>query len=151
MSTISDRVAYLKGLCDGVKLSEQSDEGRVLRAVIDALGTVSEEMDRLQAAQGELESYIEDIDEDLEELEDTLFGDDEDDEDEGEEDEDGEDDDGEDGLIEYDCPHCGTSIYFDEEAFDLEEEHLCPNCGKPVFGEVPSDDEDDDEGDDDDE
>ena len=149
MSTISDRVAYLKGLCDGVKLSEQSDEGRVLRAVIDALGTVSEEMDRLQAAQGELESYIEDIDEDLEELEDTLFGDDEDDEDEDEDDED--DDDGEDGLIEYDCPQCGTSIYFDEEAFDLEEEHLCPNCGKPVFGEVPSDDEDDDEGDDDDE
>lgn len=145
MSTISDRVAYLKGLCDGVKLSEQSDEGRVLRAVVDALGTVAEEMDRLQAAHGELEAYIEDIDEDLEELEDALFGDEEDDEDEDED----EDDDEGDGLIEYDCPHCGTSIYFDEDAFDLEEEHLCPNCGKPVFGEVPGDDEDEDDEDDD--
>ena len=140
MTTISDRVAYLKGLCDGVKLSEQSDEGRVLRAVVDALGTVAEEFEKLQAAHGELEAYIEDIDEDLEELEDVLFGDEED-EDEDEEDEDDE----EEGLIEYSCPHCGTVIYFDEEAFDLEEEHLCPTCGQPVFGEVPGDDEEEDD------
>lgn len=139
MSTISDRVAYLKGLCDGVKLSEQSDEARVLRTIVDVLGTMAEEMDRLQAAHGELEAYIEDIDEDLEELEGALFGDEEDEE------EDEEEDDDADGLIEYDCPHCGTSIYFDEEGFDLEKEHICPNCGRPVFGEVPDDDDDDDD------
>lgn len=142
MSTISDRVSYLKGLCDGVKLSENTEEGRVLRAVIDALGTVAEEMDKLSEAHSDLEAYVEDIDEDLEEMENILFGDDEEDEDDEDEDEDDDEDDGEDGLIEYDCPHCGTSIYFDEEAFDLEEEHLCPTCGKPVFGETTSDDED---------
>ena len=57
---------------------------------------------------------------------------------------DDEDDDDEDGdaLIEYECPHCGTVIFFDEEAFDMEEEHLCPSCGRKVFEE---DEEDEDE------
>ena len=47
------------------------------------------------------------------------------------------------GLIEYECPHCGTVVFFDEEAFDMEEDHLCPNCNRKVFDE--EDEEDDEE------
>ena len=46
-----------------------------------------------------------------------------------------------DGLIEYECPHCGTVIFFDENAFDMEEEHLCPNCHRKVFEDDGEDDE----------
>ena len=112
---------------------------------------VAEKMEQAEEAHKELEEYVEDIDEDLSEMENALFGDEEDEEcscghhhhldDEDDEEEDDEEDD-DDGLIEYDCPNCGTSIYFDETAFDLEEEHLCPNCGKPVFGELPPEDGD---------
>ena len=49
-----------------------------------------------------------------------------------------------DGLIEYECPHCGTVIFFDENAFDMEEEHLCPNCHRKVF-EDDGEDGDDEE------
>ena len=54
-----------------------------------------------------------------------------------------DDEDG-DGLIEYECPHCGTVIFFDENAFDMEEEHLCPNCHRKVF-EDDGEDGDDEE------
>lgn len=154
MSQITDRAAYLKGLAEGMNISAESNEGKLLLALIDAYGLMAAKIEQAEEAHKELEEYVEDIDEDLTEMENALFGDEDDedgcscghhhfdDEDDEDEDEDDEDEDEDDGLIEYDCPNCGTSIYFDETAFDLEEEHLCPNCGKPVFGEVPPTDED---------
>ena len=65
--------------------------------------------------------------------------------DEDDEDEDGEyDEDDEDAgvdFIEYECPHCHTSVYYDQEAFDLEEEHLCPECGRELFPNAPDEEE----------
>ena len=46
----------------------------------------------------------------------------EDEEDEEDDEEDEDDDEDGDGLIEYECPHCGTVIFFDENAFDMEED-----------------------------
>ena len=153
MSQITDRAAYLKGLAEGLGVNTDSKEGKLLLALVDAYALVAEKMEQSEEAHKELEEYVEDIDEDLSEMENALFGDEEDeecscghhhhlDDEDDEEDDDEDEDDGDDGLIEYDCPNCGTSIYFDETAFDLEEEHLCPNCGKPVFGEVPPEDDD---------
>ena len=79
------------------------------------------------------------IDSDVSDLEEVLFSEDENDEDDEEDDDDNDDEDG-DGLIEYECPHCGTVIFFDEDAFDMEEEHLCPNCHRKVFEEDGDDD-----------
>ena len=58
---------------------------------------------------------------------------------------DDEDDMDDDELIEYECPHCGTVIFFDGEAFDMEEEHLCPNCHRSVFEEDENEAQEDDE------
>ena len=44
-------------------------------------------------------------------------------------------------FIEYECPHCGASVYYDQSAFDLSEEHPCPSCGKELFPETPDEDE----------
>lgn len=132
MSTISDQVSYLKGLAEGLKIDEKDNNGKLLLAIIDALSTVSTAIDKIESEQKEMDDYVKDIDDDLSDIEEILFGDDEEeDDDEEEEEEDGE----EDGLIEYDCPHCDTTIFFDETAFSMEEDHKCPNCGKPIFGE----------------
>ena len=142
MSTISDQVAYLKGLADGMKITDADNTGKLMLAIIDTLGAMSSAIGQVEASQKELDDFVEDIDSDLSEIEEILFGDDEDDEDDDDEDEDEDDDD----LIEYDCPHCDTTIFFDSEAFSMEEVHLCPNCGKPVFGdEDEEDDQDEDE------
>ena len=145
MSKMSEKVAYLKGLAEGLGVTGESREDKLMLAVIDALEAFAQQGEETAQKLDELEQYVEEIDSDVSDLEEALFSeDDEDDEDDDEDGDDDEDDGGEDddGLIEYECPHCGTVIFFDEEAFDMEEEHLCPNCHRPVFDE----DDDGDEG-----
>ncbi len=148
MSKMSEKVAYLKGLAEGVGVSADSDKGKLMLAIIDALDAFAEESKETGAKLDELQEYVEEIDNDVTDMEEVLFsldeGDDDEDDDEYDEDDDyDEEDDDEDGLIEYECPHCGTVIFFDEEAFDMEQEHLCPNCNRKVFeeDEEPQDDE----------
>ena len=143
MSKMGEKVAYLKGLAEGMRLDAGSDQGKLLLAMIDAMEAFASEHEDTCAQLDELQQYVEEIDSDVSDLEEALFSEDEDD---------GEDDDDEDGdgLIEYECPHCGTVVFFDEEAFDMEDKHLCPNCHRSIFDDEDSFDEDDNaEGDDD--
>lgn len=136
MSKISDRVSYLQGLAEGLDIDGESKTGRLLKAVIDVLGDVAKEMQRLEDEQNDLDEYVGSIDDDLAEVEEVLFDDDEDDD---------EDEDEEDDLIECECPHCGNTIYFDAEVFDLADDHNCPECGKPLFDEDDGEDDGDEE------
>ena len=150
MSKMGEKVAYLKGLAEGMRLDAGSDQGKLLLAMIDAMEAFASEHEDTCAQLDELQQYVEEIDSDVSDLEEALFS--EDDEDDEEDEDDGEDDDDEDGdgLIEYECPHCGTVVFFDEEAFDMEDKHLCPNCHRSIFDDEDSFDEDDNaEGDDD--
>ena len=148
MSKMSEKVAYLKGLAEGLGVSGESREDKLMLAVIDALEAFAQQSEETGGKLDELEQYVGEIDSDVSDLEEVIFSEDDDDE-LDEDDEDDEEDGGEDdGLIEYECPHCGTVIFFDEEAFDMEEEHLCPNCHRPVFdedGDQGGDDDSDDE------
>ena len=154
MSEVSKKVAYLKGMAEGMDLNEDTLQNRLILLMLEALEEISEELEAIEARQDEAEQYIDELDSDLGDVEEFLFADedeeDEDcccghhhhhfDEDEEEDEEYDEEDDGE-GIdfIEYECPHCKTSVYYDQEAFDLEAEHLCPECGKELF--PTSDDE----------
>ena len=40
--TISEKSAYLKGLMDGLKLSTESDEGKMISAIVDLVVTETE-------------------------------------------------------------------------------------------------------------
>ncbi|GHU71666.1 hypothetical protein AGMMS49992_06070 [Clostridia bacterium] len=136
MQVLSDRVAYLKGLAEGLAIGETSKEGRLISAIIEVLGDVVKVLSDLTDKHHELDEYVESIDEDLAELEEALLDEEEDvedDDDEDDDDDDEEDDDGYDGLIEYDCPHCGHTIYFDAETFDMQQDNTCPNCDKAIF------------------
>ena len=148
MSRMGEKVAYLKGLAEGMRLDAESDQGKLLLAMIDAMEAFASEHEDTCAQLDELQQYVEEIDSDVSDLEEALFS--EDDEDDDDADEDDEDDEDGDGMIEYECPHCGTVVFFDEEAFDMEEKHLCPNCHRSIFDDEDSFDEDDNaEGDDD--
>ena len=141
MSRMGEKVAYLKGLAEGMRLDAQSDQGKLLLAMIDAMEAFASGQEETCAQLDELEQYVDEIDSDVSDLEEALFA--EDDEDDEEYDGDEDDDEDGDGLIEYECPHCGTVIFFDEEAFDMEQEHLCPNCNRKVFEEDENDGDDD--------
>ena len=131
MSSINDRVAYLKGLAEGMKLSDETNEGKLLLKMLDVLEDMAEELTALRADHDELDEYVESIDDDLADMEEYLFDDEE---------EDAYDED--DQVVVYECPHCGNEVTFEIDGFDFEEENLCPSCGKPLF---PTDEEEEEE------
>ena len=142
MSSINDRVAYLKGLAEGMKLSDETNEGKLLLKMLDVLEDMAEELTALRADHDELDEYVESIDDDLADMEEYLFDDEDEDaydEDEDDEEEDGDEDD---QVVVYECPHCGNEVTFEIDGFDFEEENLCPSCGKPLF---PTDEEEEEE------
>lgn len=139
MSKMGEKVAYLKGLAEGLGVTAENDKGKLMLAVIDALEAFAQQSEETEDALHELQEVVGELDSDVGDLEEALLSEAEDDEDDEEEDDEEDDDD---GLIEYECPHCGTVIFFDEEAFDMEQEHLCPNCNRKVFEEDENDGDD---------
>lgn len=127
MNHLKEKVSYLKGLSDGLGLSQDTKEGKVLIAIIDLLDDMAEELATLNEVQEELDEYVDAIDQDLEQLEDEIYEDDEDDCFD------------EDGYIEVECPNCHETILLDEEMFDDEEEVLCPNCKEKLELEFDND------------
>ena len=139
MSKMGEKVAYLKGLAEGLGVTAETEKGKLMLAMIDTLEAFAEQAEETEEALHELQEVVDELDSDVGDLEEVLLSLDEDDDEEEDEDDDEE----EEGLIEYECPHCGTVIFFDEEAFDMEQEHLCPNCNRKVFEEDENDGDDD--------
>ncbi len=151
MSNLTDRASFLRGLAQGMQLNKESNEGKLLTEIIDVLGEMAKEMEKLQEAYDELNEYVESIDDDLADMEEVLFGEEdeeEDAEDIDDDDEDDEDDDEEEGdTISYACPHCGHELQFNAGDVDFDEDVICPACKKPVFPEYEADDDDDEDDD----
>ena len=113
---ITERVAYLKGLAEGMALNTEKGEGKLLSAVIDVLEDIALELEDLRDEQTELADGLDAVSDDLEDVEDVVFDD---------EDEDDED------CYATTCPTCGETIYFDETILE-DGEVLCPNCGEKL-------------------
>ena len=121
---ICEKIAYIKGLAEGLQLDETSKEGKILTAIIDLLGDITDEICEIEDGCDELCEQIDAVDEDLASLEEIIY-DDEDDEDCCDCD---CDDCCDDEVYEIECPACNDVIYLDADM--LEEEGMtCPNCG----------------------
>ena len=126
--TISEKVAYLKGLAEGLDLdTEKSKEGKLISVMIGILEELGLAVEDLEENALNLGEEIDVLSDDLADVEDVIFGDDDDDyDDDDEEDEDDEDYD--DDWFEVECPSCDEVLVVDEDA--LEEGYIkCPNCG----------------------
>lgn len=117
--TVSEKVAYIKGLAEGLDLAD-SKEAKLIKAIIECLDDISENIAEVEDDVYELAQQVDEIDEDLSNLEDDYY-DDEEDEDEDEEEE----------LYEVTCPKCNDTIYLDEETL-LDGGIDCPNCGEEL-------------------
>lgn len=122
--TISEKVAYIKGLAEGMELDTDSKEGKILSAIIDVLGDMCDEIDALDEAQVELAEQLDAVDEDLSDVETIIYEDDDEYDDDEYEDEYEDDDE----VYEVVCPECGDKIYLDEDML-LDGRIDCPNCG----------------------
>ena len=77
--TVSERVAYLKGLAAGIAMNADSAEGKLFAAVIDALQEVADEIDDINTVLVEYGEDIDAISEALEDVEDVVYDDEDDD------------------------------------------------------------------------
>lgn len=153
--TISEKSAYLKGLMDGLKLDTETNEGKMIAAIVDLLGDMSKRMVDIEDTTIAISDELDEIEEDLDAIEDFImdedddedwddeYEDDEDDyydpaeddadseEDAGDEPEEGFDFGDEDSTIyEVECA-CGNIIDFDEEVLESGS-IVCPNCGETL-------------------
>lgn len=112
---ISEKVAYIKGLMEGMKINTESDEGKLLAALLDVLDDVAFEIEDLADEIMELGDGMDVISDDLADVEDVVF--DEEDEDDDEEE-----------CFATTCPECEEEVFFDETVLE-DGEVVCPNCG----------------------
>ena len=156
---IGEKVAYLKGLAEGLELDTESKNGKLIAGILDALESVAETIDELQKDSESISDYIDDLDEDLGEVEEIVYGEKSVsfpphfkhkhhykhdkphikhgyicDKFSGCEDKDDDDiDDGEDELddsVEIKCPICGDKIVVEVDALLDNDAITCPNCEK---------------------
>ena len=130
MSRLTDKISYLQGLAEGMKLNPEKETHRLILGILDVLGEAGDSFEALAEAHSELSDYVESIDEDLADLEADLYDEDEEDAEDEEEAE-------ENSVIEYECPHCGKLIEIDPDDVDFGEDARCPACGKELFPELP--------------
>ncbi len=118
---ICEKVAYIKGLAEGLNLDSETKEGKILAAVIDVLGDITEEICDIEDGCDAMLEQIDAVDEDLSAVEELIY----------DEDDDCDCDDCcdcDDDLYEVECPQCHDVIYLDEDML-ADEGITCPNCG----------------------
>jgi len=129
--SLTEKVAYIKGLAEGLALDKETKEGKLIDAILDVLEDVAYDIADLEENALDLAEEIDAISDDLADVEEVVFE---------EDDEDYDDYDDEDDMITVVCPACNEEIIVDEDILELGEIE-CPNCGENLEFEFDDDDE----------
>ena len=135
--TVSEKVAYLKGLAEGVGLDTETKEGKLMAAIIDTLEDIANELVELDENALSIGDELDAISDDLADVENFVFGDEDDDEYESGSEED------EEYQYSVECPSCGKEITLDESDIIMGE-IFCPECDEKLELDVEDDDGEDD-------
>lgn len=119
--TVTERVAYIRGLFEGMEINVDKKEGRILKEMLDLLEdmalSITDLEDENDALQEVLDTMIEDVYDEDDSYDDA-------DEDELDYDPDME-------LFQVVCPSCGEEIYVDESTLG-QGTISCPACGEEL-------------------
>ncbi|MDU7904290.1 MAG: zinc ribbon domain-containing protein, partial [Peptostreptococcaceae bacterium] len=61
MKYLYEEVAYLKGLAEGLEISEETKEGKIINKIVDVLESFADAIVELEEEQIELIDYVESI------------------------------------------------------------------------------------------
>lgn len=118
MMTVTEKAAYLKGLVEMAHFDADTDEVKIIKAMVDAIDEMALTIADLEDEVASLTEVVDEIDEDLGDVEECIYDDYCDDDD---------------CCCDDDC--CGD--HDDSDYFEVE----CPACGETL--EFDFDDEDD--------
>lgn len=130
--TVTEKVAYLKGLAEGLALDESKPETKIIKAMMDVLDELALTVSDLEDGMDLISEQLDAVDEDLDELESFVY-------------EELDDcccddccDDEEEEYYDVECPSCGEVICVDRDI--LEEGSInCPKCNELLEFEVECD------------
>ena len=137
--TISEKSAYLKGLMDGLSLNTETNEGKMIAAIVDLLGDVTKRVTDIEETTIAISDELDEIEEDLDAIEDYILDEDDDFDNEDEDYEDDWDEDEEEPeegidfgdedttIYEVQCA-CGEISHFAEDTLE-KASNVCPTCG----------------------
>ena len=128
--TNTEKVAYIRGLAEGLELDDSKKEVKVLNAIIDLLDDLAMSLADLEDGYSDMADQLDAVDEDLGSLEDDFYGDDEDDE-----------DDEDTCYYEVTCPNCHETICLSEAIIE-DGQMDCPNCGETLEFDIDECDDD---------
>ena len=121
---LTEKIAYIKGLAEGLNLDESKPEVKGINAIVDLLDDMAYSVADMEELYDELSAQVDEIDQDLADVESDVYDDEDcdccdccDDEDE------------EDPFYEVTCGACGQTLNVSEDVL-LEGEIECPNCGE---------------------
>lgn len=116
MAELTNKASYLKGLADGMKLDKEKNEGRLIGEIIDFLSAISEKIELIDDEQGFIADKIDEMEEVIDIIGESVYGDDECDCD--------------DDLC-VTCENCGEQFEVTDE--DLMDGRVsCPSCGQEI-------------------
>lgn len=121
---LTERISYIKGLCEGLALDESKPEVKVINAIVELLDDMAYSVSDMEELYDELSAQVDEIDQDLADIESDVYDDEDcdccdccDDEDE------------DNPFYEVTCGACGQKLNVSEDVL-LEGEIECPNCGE---------------------
>lgn len=120
--TVTERVAYIRGLFEGLDINTEKKEGRVLMAMLDVLEDMALSIADLEDENDALQNIIDTMLEDLYDEDDSYDADDLEDEDDFDPDTE---------LFQVVCPSCGEEIFVDESTLAMSRID-CPACGEEL-------------------
>ena len=135
MDELIKKIAYLKGLADGVNIESEGKCGKVVAAIIDALDELAESVADISVQMDEMDCRLEDTEDIVDILSDELQDDELDEEaSEPDDDEDFDDefDDDDSDFFEIECPNCHEDVMVDFDTIDEQDRIVCPNCHKTI-------------------
>ena len=134
---LTERIAYIRGLAEGLKLDENRDEVKVIKAMIDLLEDMAYDVVEMEEVVDEVCNQVDEIDEDLAEVEEDIYGDGG----YGSYDKDTDEFSDDEAYYEVTCPACDKTTIVDEDAL-IEGGLDCPYCGAEIefdFSELNED------------
>ncbi len=149
--TITEKIAYIKGVADTLELNDGDKKDRLIMSLIDAMEDMALEIDELSADLDTMSDLIDEIDEDLGAVEEELYDLDGCDCCDCDDDCDCDccDDDCDcccdDDCVDAICPNCGADICIDFDALDEGNPIVCPACETKLDFEFVDEDELDEE------
>jgi formylmethanofuran dehydrogenase subunit E len=112
---MSEKVSYLQGLTEGLNITESSPQGKIISGMLNVMNEMADELNLMQQDFAEIKEYIESIDDDLFELEETVLDEEE--------------------FTQIKCRTCGEKLLIEKDILDDEDhiEVICPGCNEVVY------------------